>query len=193
MTFLTCFMCSRLIFLRATGPDGLDSDFDTESDDEGFAALDVPVDAARAARRRGAVSSGATPNIDPYSIEIPVVTKSEADSERLKRVLLDSFPYARFCCCCCSPRCVLKCFTLWQKSMCMRSKAWLAASVWLRLARLPPPASRVLSSRRLRDTLAAAPGLLTHTCVTETVKFCPMGPNLRYTAVAHAFALVTML
>ncbi len=29
------------------------------------------------------------------------------------------------------------CFTLWQKSMtlCMRSKAWLAASVWLRLAR----------------------------------------------------------
>jgi hypothetical protein len=66
---------------------------------------------------------------------------------------------------------VPKCFTLWQESMCMRSKAWLTASVWLR------------RSRRLRDTLAAAPGLLAHASVTEIVVFCPMGPNLRYTAV----------
>ncbi len=65
----------------------------------------------------------------------------------------------------------------------MRSKAWLAASVWLRLARLPPPASRVRRSRRLRDTLAAAPGLLAHASVTETVTSSPMGPKLRYTAV----------
>ncbi len=63
----------------------------------------------------------------------------------------------------------------------MRSKAWLAASMWLRLARLPPPASRVRRSRRLRDTLAAAPGLLAHASVTEAVKFCPMGPNPRHT------------
>jgi hypothetical protein len=31
---------------------------------------------------------------------------------------------------------------------------------------------------RLRDTLAAAPGLLTRACVTEVVKFCLMGLNL---------------
>ncbi len=46
-----------------------------------------------------------------------------------------------------------------------------AASLWLRLARLPPPASRVWRSSHLRDTLAVAPGLLAHYLVTETVKF----------------------
>jgi hypothetical protein len=35
----------------------------------------------------------------------------------------------------------------------------------------------------LRDTLAAAPGLLAHASVTEAVKFCLMGPKLRHTAV----------
>jgi hypothetical protein len=70
------------------------------------------------------------------------------------------------------------------ESVCMRSKAWLAARVWLRLARLPPPASRVRRSRRLRDTLAAASGLLAHASVTELEKLCPVGPKLRYTAVA---------
>jgi hypothetical protein len=60
-----------------------------------------------------------------------------------------------------------------EKSICMRSKAWLAASVWLRLARLPPPASVCLLLARLCDTLAAAPGLLAHACVTATVKFSP--------------------
>ena len=70
-------------------------------------------------------------------------------------------------------------FTLLQKSMCMRSKTWLAASVWLRLARLPPPASRVRRSRRLRDTLAAASGLLARASVTEAVNFSLMGPKLR--------------
>ncbi len=30
-------------------------------------------------------------------------------------------------------------------------------------------------SRRLRDTLAAAPGLLAHASVTEVAKLCPMG------------------
>jgi hypothetical protein len=48
----------------------------------------------------------------------------------------------------------------------MRSNAWLATS----------------GSRRLRDTLATAPGLLAHASVTETIQFCPMGPTLRYTA-----------
>ncbi len=43
------------------------------------------------------------------------------------------------------------------------------------VARLPQPASKVRRSRRLRDTLAAAPGLLAHASVTETGKFCPMG------------------
>jgi hypothetical protein len=62
-----------------------------------------------------------------------------------------------------------------------------AASMWLRLARLPPPASRMRRLRRLRDTLAAAPGLLAHDSVTETVKLCPMGPNSstkRYMCIA---------
>jgi hypothetical protein len=67
----------------------------------------------------------------------------------------------------------------------MRSKAWLAASVWLRLPRLPPPAIRVRCSRHLRDTLAAASGLLAHASVTEIVKFSPMGPKLRCNAVSH--------
>jgi hypothetical protein len=66
-------------------------------------------------------------------------------------------------------------FTPWQKRVCMRSKAWLAASVWLRLARLPPPTSRVWRSRRLCDMLADVPGLLAHGLLTEVVKFCPMG------------------
>jgi hypothetical protein len=51
--------------------------------------------------------------------------------------------------------------------MCMRSKAWLAASVSLRLACLPAPASWVWRSRRLRSTRAAAPGLLAHALVTK--------------------------
>ena len=37
---------------------------------------------------------------------------------------------------------------------------------------------------RLRDTLAAAPGLLAHASVTEVVNFCPMGPKFRHTMVA---------
>jgi hypothetical protein len=49
-----------------------------------------------------------------------------------------------------------------------------SASVWLRLARLPPPASRVRRSRRLLDTLAAAPGLLAH-AFSETVNSHPVG------------------
>ncbi len=59
----------------------------------------------------------------------------------------------------------------------LKGLAW----VWLQLARLPPPASRMRRSRRLRDTLAAAPGLLAHASVTEAVSFCPMGPKLRLT------------
>jgi hypothetical protein len=70
-----------------------------------------------------------------------------------------------------------------KRSCACAQNAWLAASVWLRLARKPPPASRVRRSRRLRDTLAAAPGLLAHACVTEAVKLCRMGPKLRHTVV----------
>ena len=54
--------------------------------------------------------------------------------------------------------------------MCMHSKAWLAASVSLRLARLPRTASSAQRSRRLRSTLAAAPGLLAHALVTKQFK-----------------------
>ena len=47
----------------------------------------------------------------------------------------------------------------------MRSKAWLAARVPLRQARMPRPA-RARRSRRLRATLAAAPVLFTHAAAT---------------------------
>lgn len=78
------------------GPDGLDSEFDTESDEEGYVALDIPLDSRRAARRRGAVSSGPTPSVDPFAIELPTVSKSETDATRLKATLLDSFEYGPF-------------------------------------------------------------------------------------------------
>ncbi len=48
-----------------------------------------------------------------------------------------------------------------------------------------PAASRLRRSRRLRDTLAAAPGLLAHASVTEAVNFCPMGPKLRHAMVTR--------
>ncbi len=51
---------------------------------------------------------------------------------------------------------------------CMRSKAWLAARVSLRLARLPRTASSAQRSRRLRSTRAAVPVLPAHANVTET-------------------------
>ncbi len=65
--------------------------------------------------------------------------------------------------------------------------------MWLGLTRLPPPASRVRRSRCLRDTLAAAPGLLAHACVTVVVNLCPMGPKLRYTALPIVVILCTIL
>ncbi len=58
------------------------------------------------------------------------------------------------------------------------------------IARLPPPASKVRRSRHLRDTLAAAPGLLAHASVTETVAFCPMGPQLRHTVGADTHRIL---
>ena len=69
-------------------------------------------------------------------------------------------------------------FTLWLSGLCMRSKAWLAARVSLRLARLPRTASSAQRSRRLRSTRAAAPGLLARAEVTNTEIFS-MGPKLR--------------
>ena len=50
----------------------------------------------------------------------------------------------------------------------MRSKAWLAALVSLRLARLPRTASSAQRSRRLRSPRAAAPVLLAYAEVTKT-------------------------
>ncbi len=76
--------------------------------------------------------------------------------------------------------------SFYGKKVCVRSKAWLAAACGLQLARLPPPASKVRRSRRLRDTLAAAPSLLAHASVTETVAFCPMDPKRRYTVGREA-------
>jgi hypothetical protein len=64
----------------------------------------------------------------------------------------------------------------------MRSKAWLAARVSLRLARLPRTASSAQRSRRLRSTRAAAPVLLAHAEVTKIIIFS-MSPKLRYPKV----------
>ena len=68
----------------------------------------------------------------------------------------------------------------------MRSKAWLAASVSLRLARLPRTASSAQRSRRLRSTLAAAPVLLAHANVAENINIFSMGPKLRYPTVSRS-------
>ncbi len=70
-------------------------------------------------------------------------------------------------------------FTIWLSVLCMRSKAWLAARVSLRLARLPRTASSAQHSRRLRSTRAAAPILLAHAEVTKTIILFSMGPKLR--------------
>ncbi len=58
---------------------------------------------------------------------------------------------------------------LWLSVLCMRSKAWLAARVSLRLARLPRTASSAQRSGRLRSTRAAAPVLLARAEVTKNV------------------------
>ncbi len=62
----------------------------------------------------------------------------------------------------------------------MRSKAWLAARVSLRLAHLRRAASSAQRSRRLRSTRAAVSGLLAHTEVTKKPIKNSMGPKLRY-------------
>ena len=67
--------------------------------------------------------------------------------------------------------------------LCMRSKAWLAARVSLRLARLPRTASSAQCSRRLRSTRAAAPVLLAHAVVTKNIIFFSMGPKFRYCGI----------
>ena len=72
---------------------------------------------------------------------------------------------------------------LWLSVLCMHSKAWLAARVSLRLARLPRTASSAQRSRRLCSTRAAAPVLLAHADVTENIKYFLMGPKLRHPAV----------
>ena len=62
----------------------------------------------------------------------------------------------------------------------VRSKAWLAARVSLRLARLPRTASSVQRSRRLRSMCAVSPVLLAHAELTKIIIFSSMGPKLRY-------------
>ncbi len=71
-------------------------------------------------------------------------------------------------------------FTLWRSVLCIRSKAWLAARVSLRLARLPRTASSAQRSRRLRSTRAAAPVLLAHANVTESINIFRMDPKRRH-------------
>jgi hypothetical protein len=66
---------------------------------------------------------------------------------------------------------------LWLSVLFMRSKAWLAARVSLRLACLPRTASSAQRSRRLRSTCAAAPVLLAHANVTENINIFSMGPK----------------
>ena len=62
-------------------------------------------------------------------------------------------------------------FPLWLSVLCMRSKAWLAARVSLRLARLPCTASSGQRSRCLCSTRLAAPSLLAHAEVTKNIMF----------------------
>jgi hypothetical protein len=74
----------------------------------------------------------------------------------------------------------------------MRSKAWLAARVSLRLARLPRTASIAQRSRRLRSTRAAAPVLLARANVTENIDISSMGPKLRYPTVLQLLLLLSI-
>ena len=67
---------------------------------------------------------------------------------------------------------------MWISVLCMRSNAWLAARVSLRLARLPHTASSAQRSRRLRYTRAAAPVLLAHAEVTKIIIFFQWVQNL---------------
>ena len=67
----------------------------------------------------------------------------------------------------------------------MRSKAWLAAHVSLRLACLPRTASSAQRSRRLFSTCAAVPDLLAHAEVTINIIHFSIGPKLRYPTPAH--------
>ncbi len=67
-----------------------------------------------------------------------------------------------------------------RQRMCMRSKAWLAASVALRASSPVAPASRVRRSHRLRSTLAAAPGLLAHALDTKQYKLTMKSDAMSY-------------
>ena len=77
-------------------------------------------------------------------------------------------------------------FTLWPSVLSMRLKAWLAARVSLRLARLPRTASSAQRSRRLRSMCAAAQVLLAHADVTKNIKYLSMHPKLRHLMVLQA-------
>ena len=85
----------------------------------------------------------------------------------------------------------IKVFTQWLSVLCMRSKAWLAARVSLRLARLPRIASSAQRACRLRSSCAAAPGLLAHAGVTKN-KTKSMGSKLTYPTI-HAYELVPLV
>ena len=67
----------------------------------------------------------------------------------------------------------------------MCSKAWLAARVSLRLARLPRTARSAQRSRRLHSTRTAAPVLLAHAEVTKNNIF-QIGPKLRSPVVVKS-------
>ena len=62
-------------------------------------------------------------------------------------------------------------FSPYGSVLCMRSKAWLASRVSLRLARLPRTASSAQRSRRLRSRRRTAPVLLAHAEVTKNIIF----------------------
>jgi hypothetical protein len=74
--------------------------------------------------------------------------------------------------------------TLWISVLCMRSKAWLAARVPLRLARLPHTASSAQRSRRLRSTRGCASP--SHARERhKNVKHFSMGTKLRHPTVHY--------
>ena len=67
----------------------------------------------------------------------------------------------------------------------VRSKAWFAARMPLRLARLPRAASSAQRSRRLRSMRAAAPVLLAHAEVTEIIILFHLVQNLGIPRYMH--------
>jgi hypothetical protein len=108
------------VFRHSAGPKIFDSDFDESSEDDVDAKPtervltpggDGPKSAAAVLKRRGAVSSGSTPQVDSFTLELPSVRKGDGDRARLKETLVNGTRYSLHDACRDAPTNVLLVFT----------------------------------------------------------------------------------